>query len=328
MSTGKKVALIICLVVVMVLAGAGVATAMYMNTLSQDIGFDDQEEAAAVEEALTPTVSNQPFYMMIIGSDTRNDDEGQRSDTNIVARVDPATGTITLISIPRDTAITLDGYGTQKFNAAYNYYGAPGAIKAAEDLLGIKISHYAEVDFSGLVDIVDAIGGVTVDVPMEINDMDAGGSLPAGLQQLDGENALVFARSRSYVNGDFQRTTNQRLLIEAMVNKIMTLPATDLPNVISKGAKSVSTDMTLTDILGYAQAFQKQGKVTMYSAMVPSTTAEKDGISYVVCQTATLQQMMAVVNAGGDPSTVTTDSTVSSSAEAKAEGAQSTPVIW
>jgi LCP family protein required for cell wall assembly len=327
MGRGKKVALIVCLTLVVVLAGAGAAAALYVNSLNQEIGIDDAEEAAAVEQALTPTVSNEPFYMMIIGSDTRNDDEGQRSDTNIVARIDPASGTVTLISIPRDTAINLEGYGTQKFNAAYNYYGASGAIKAAESLLGIKISHYAEVDFDGLVDLVDAVGGVTVDVPMAIQDANAGNvTVDAGVQTLDGEHALVFARSRSYVSGDFQRSTNQRLLVEALINKIMKLPATDLPNVITKAAKCVSTDMNITDILGYAQAFQSHTPVTMYSALLPSTTADMGGVSYVVCDTQKLAKMMAVVNEGGDPSTVTSDSTVSSSAEAVAEGATSTPV--
>jgi len=326
---GPKIALIVCLSLVVVIAGAASAMALYMNSLNQEIGIDDPEEAAAVEEALTPTVSNQPFYVMIIGSDTRNDGDGQRSDTNIVARVDPSTGTVTIISIPRDTAITLDGYGTQKFNAAYNYGGAAGAIKAAEQLLGVKISHYAEVDFDGMVDLVDAMGGVTVDVPMPINDANAGDvTVDAGLQTLDGAHALVFARSRSYATGDFQRTTNQRMLVEAMVKKMMALPATDLPNVISKAAKCVTTDMNITDVLGYVQTFQKAGSVTMYSAMLPSSTADQNGISYVVCDTATLKKMMAVVDQGGDPSTVTTDSTVSSSAEAQKEGQESTPVYY
>ena len=325
---GKKIALAIVLVVVVLLAGAGAAAAWYVNSLNQEIAIDNPEEAAAVDEALTPTVSNEPFYLMIIGSDSRGDDSDRRSDTNIVARVDLSTGTVTLISIPRDTAITIDGYGTQKFNAAYSYGGAAGAIKAASNLLGVNISHYVEIDFDGATQFIDALGGVTVDVPMPIEDANAGDVTidSAGVQTLDGEHALVFARSRSYVSGDFQRTTNQRLLIEAVVNKVMAMPATDIPGVVQKAAKCITTDMSVTDIIGYAQSFQKAGKVTMYSAMIPSYTAEQNGISYVVCNTTLLTKMMAIVDQGGDPSTVATDSTVSSSAEAAAEGAESTPV--
>ncbi len=323
---GKKIALVTCLVLAVVLVGVGVAAALYVNNLDSQMAEQDTEQAAAIQEELTTPVSDEPFYVMLIGSDTRDDGTGQRSDTNIVARVDLSTATVTLISIPRDTAIDLDGYGTQKFNAAYNYGGAAGSIKEAKELLGVDISHYAEIDFNGVVDLIDALGGVEVDVPMEITDADAGGHVDQGLQTLDGEHALIFARSRSYTTGDFQRTTNQRILIEAVINKIMSLPATELPGIVQKMAACVTTDMKVTDIVGYAQAFQKAGNLTMYSALIPSTTADLDGVSYVVCDTAQLSKMMTAVNAGEDPAPYSTDYTVSSSAEADASGAEATPV--
>lgn len=323
-----KVALVVVLVLAVVLVGGGVAMASYINHLNSQMGIQDEQEAAQVQEALapTPTVSTEPFYMMIIGSDTRHDDWGQRSDTNIVARIDPGTATVTLISIPRDTAINLEGYGMVKFNAAYNYYGTAGTIKAASDLLGVGISHYAEIDFDGLVDLIDAVGGVDVDVPMRIEDADAGGTVEAGQQTLDGEHALVFARSRSYLTSDFQRSTNQRLLVSAFINKVMSLPVNELPGIVSKAAGCLTTDMTVSDILGYAQTFQNAGDVTIYSALMPLTTASQDGVEYVVCDTETLAKMMDVVNEGGDPSTVTSDFTISSSAEAEEQGQSGIPI--
>lgn len=325
---GRKVALVIVLVLAVVLVGGGVAVANYMNQLNSQMAIQDEEEAAQVQEALAPTpeVSSEPFYMMIIGSDTRHDDWGQRSDTNIVARIDPGNATVTLISIPRDTAINLEGYGTVKFNAAYNYYGTAGTINAASDLLGVGISHYAEIDFQGLVDLIDAVGGVDVDVPMRIEDADAGGTVEAGEQTLDGEHALIFARSRSYTTADFQRTTNQRLLVEAFINKVMSMPVSDLPGIVKQAAGCLTTDMSVSDILGYAQLFSDADHVTIYSALMPLTTATQDGVEYVVCDTETLAKMMEVVDAGGDPSTVTTDFTIDSSAEAEEQGESGIPV--
>ena len=189
----RNVILCILLVILVLAAIAGAAFALYMNQISNAIQVKDDSQAAAIDEVLSPTVSDEPFYMMVIGSDSRHDDCGQRSDSNIVARIDPGTATVTLISIPRDTAIDIDGR-VEKFNAAYNYDGASGAIREANDLLGVKMSHYVEIDFSGLVDLIDAVGGVEVDVPMRIEDADAGGTVEAGLQTLDGEHALVFAR--------------------------------------------------------------------------------------------------------------------------------------
>lgn len=321
----RKVILGILIALLVLGGGTAAAATLYINQLNNAIGIQDQEQAMAIDEVLSPVVSDEPFYMMIIGSDTRNDDAGQRSDTNIVARIDPATTTVTLISIPRDTAIDIDG-SVEKFNAAYNYDGAQGAIEAANELLGVKMSHYVEVDFSGLVDLIDQVGGVEVDVPMRIEDADAGGTIEAGVQTLDGEDALVFARSRSYTTGDFQRSTNQRILIEAFMNKVMDIPATELPGLVKKVAKCITTDMSLNDILGYVQMFQDANNLTVYSAMVPSTTADHNGVSYVVCNVASLQEMMRVVNEGGDPSTVVTDETITSSKEAEELGESGIPV--
>ena len=323
---GRNIALAVVGVLLVLFVGVGAAAAMYFNSLNQAISIEDTEEAEAIDAALAPEVSGEPFYAMVIGSDTRNDGEGQRSDTNIVARIDPDNATITLISIPRDTAIEYEGYGRVKFNAAYNYDGAAGSIRAAENLLGIEITHYMEIDFDGLINLIDAVGGVEVDVPCRIEDADAGGTVEAGRQTLDGEHALIFARSRSYANGDFQRSTNQRLLVEAFINKVLSLPATELPSLVKTAANCLSTDMDLTDIIGYAQKFQNASNITMYSCLVPSGTEDIDGISYVITDQTTLAEMMAVINEGGDPSTVTQDSTVSSSEEAEANGVEGVPV--
>lgn len=323
--TLRKVVIGILIAVLVLGAGGAAAAALYVNQLNSAIGIQDQEQAIAIDEVLSPVVSDEPFYMMIIGSDSRDDDMGQRSDTNIVARIDPTTSTITLISIPRDTAINIDG-NVEKFNAAYNYDGAQGAIEAANELLGVKMSHYVEVDFAGLVDLIDSVGGVEVDVPMRIEDADAGGTIEAGVQTLDGEDALIFARSRSYTTGDFQRSTNQRILIEGFINKVMDIPATEIPGLVKEVAKCITTDMDLTDILGYVQMFQDSENLTIYSTMIPSTTADHNKVSYVVCDIASLQKMMEVVNEGGDPSSVVKDETISSSEEAEELGESGIPI--
>lgn len=319
----RVVALCLTALVLGVLGFAGfqIYKANYKETVNAELRPESVEDAEAAREVLTPTTARDPFYMMIIGTDSRYDDEGERSDTNIVARVDPQSGIISMISIPRDTAIMLEGYGMQKFNAAYSFGGIPGAIQAAESLLGVKISHYALVDFDGMISLVDAIGGVDVDVPVYIDDPDAGSvTVDAGLQHLDGEHALVFARSRAYITGDFQRTTNQRTLISAMLNQCMTLSNTDLPRVIESAAECMTTDLTVTMLHDYALYFMNFEEITVYSVMVPSGTAMNEGSSYVVCDTATLLQVMQAINAGEDPSSYVADYTVTNSEEAQAAG--------
>ena len=125
------------------------------------------------------------------------------------------------------------------------------------------------------------------------------------MQHLDGEAALVFARSRAYADGDFTRTENQRKLIQAIVDKVLAMPVTELPGVIEAAAQSVTTDLSVTDIINLAQQFQDEGDLVMYSAMVPSVAQYVNGVSYVFTDTGQLSKMMQVVEEGGDPSGIT-----------------------
>ncbi len=308
---GKKIAVGVIAAILVAVIGGGSAFALWVNSVNEQLnrGTKTEEELSALQDVLAPVKSfTEPFYIMLIGSDRRENDEsmGARSDTNIVVRVDPERNQITLVSIPRDTKIEIDGYGTNKFNAAYNYGGAAATIREANQLLGIEISHYAEVNFEELVALVDAVGGVDIDVEERINDPKAGDVvIEEGLQHLDGEAALTFARSRAYVDGDFTRTSNQRKLIGAIVDKVVSLPVTDLPGVIQGAAKCVTTDLSVSDIVALAEQFKDEGEMTIYSAMVPSTTGYIGEVSYVFTDEAALAEMMKIVEEGGDPSGVT-----------------------
>ena len=318
MGRGKKIALGVVSALLVVLVGCGTAFALYINSINSELsGNKTQEEMQALQDVLAPKKSfTEPFYMMLIGSDKRAGDEasGARSDTNIVVRIDPTTSLATLVSIPRDTKIQIDGAGTNKFNAAYNYGGASSTIREASELLNVEISHYAEINFEELVELVDVVGGVEVEVDERIDDTDADNTtdnpngeriiIEEGVQYLNGEQALVFARSRAYADGDFTRTANQRKLISALVSKVLELPVTELPGVIQAAAKCVTTDLSVTDIIALAQQFKEAGDMVMYSAMVPSTTGYIGEVSYVFTDTASLKSMMQVVEEGGDPSLI------------------------
>ena len=304
---------IVAAALALVAIGCGVASA-FLNNVSQELnqGTKTEQEIKDIERALPEKKKEpgEPFYMLLIGSDRREGDPsmGQRSDTNIVARIDPANNTVILLSIPRDTKIQIEGYGTNKFNAAYAFKGTAGAIEAANELLGIEISHYAEVNFSELVGLVDAVGGVDIDVDTRINDtkadLDSDSAhvvLEEGPQHLNGTQALSYARSRKFVDGDFTRTSHQRQLVAAIVQKVMSLPLTDLPGVIEKGAKCVTTDLTIAELLDLAQRFDDPSQLKVYSAMIPSTTANISGISYVINDAEATKEMMALVEKGQNP---------------------------
>lgn len=319
---GKRIIAAGVIAAVLAVVGAGLAMAnSFVTTINQELTQGDKtvEEVEEIQQTLAHHSDfTEPFYMLLIGSDARPDDPsmGARSDTNILARVDPTTDQVTLVSIPRDTKITIPGHGTCKFNAAYAYGGVPGVIRATNELLGIEVSHYAEVNFDKLIDLVDAMGGVEVDVDVRIDDVkadyntyDRHNVIEPGLQVLDGSHALTFARSRAFPDGDFTRTAHQRTLIMAIVNQALGLSPTRLPGVVEAASKCVTTDLTLTQILDLAMQFRDEGGLTIYSAMLPSFTQNIGGVSYVINDAEATKEMMALVEAGEDPSSIVSTKT-------------------
>ena len=313
MSVGGKVAVAICAVLVAIVAGCGTAAGLYLNSVNSNLqsGYDEEQQMAIKDSLVQTSNYNEPFYVLLIGTDRRknNPSMGARSDTNVLCRVDATKGQVTMMSIPRDTKITYKG-STMKFNAAYTVAnGASGAIEAATELTGVKIAHYAEVSFTDLRNLVDAIGGIEVDVPYKIEDEKAGSSvIEKGKQTLNGRQALTFARSRQYADGDFTRTSNQRIVIEAMVKKVMSLPATELLGVVQNASQCVTTDMSVMDIYSLATQFMNVGlkKLKIYSCMAPSTTGMENGVSWVFSDTQGLQNMIELMDAGKDPNKATT----------------------
>lgn len=311
----KRVTIVAVSVLCLLFVGASAASAAYYFHISDQLNRGDksQEELDALNDVLETTGFEDPFYLVLIGSDARSDDPsmGARSDTNIVVRVDAPEGKVTLVSIPRDTRIQIPGHGTNKFNASYAFGGAAGVVKAAEELLDIDISHYAEVNFESLIDLVDAVGGVDVEVEEMIDDpkadLDASqrhNVIEEGMQHLDGQEALAFARSRAFAAGDFTRSAHQRQLIEAIIQQVLAAPITQMPTIIEKASQSVTTDLSISDILQLAQLFKDKSEITMYSAMLPSETAMIGGVSYVINNEAATEAMMELVKAGEDPATL------------------------
>lgn len=260
------------------------------------------------------SAASQPSYFLILGTDeseARDNDASFggtfRADTIILARVDPTTKKVALVSIPRDTRVDLgDDNGVQKINAASTLGGASLAVKAVENLTGVDIDHYVEVNFDGFEGIVDSLGGIEVNVPIDINDSAAGGSLKKGEQTLNGKQALILCRSRhSYDSvgaGDIYRSANQRLVLTAIAKKMMSSDAATIANTVSTMSEYVTTDLSSTDILALATAFQGfDTDSNMYTAQFPTTSQYLDNVWYEVPDTDTWSAMKTRMDAGESP---------------------------
>lgn len=311
-SSKAKTAIVVVIFVALIAAVAGLAYYVIKQTEKDTVNADlhklDDVTMEAIDNALTGSTSfEEPFTILLLGSDARSDDPdmGARTDTNILVRVDPFTNTISMMSIPRDTMIEIPGVGTAKFNAAYSYGGPSGTIQAVTNLTGIVPDHYAEINFEGLVDLIDAIGGIDVYVDERIDDPDAGPYvIEEGEQHLDGTLALEFSRSRAYADGDYTRQRNQRKVIDAIIHKGLEAPATDLAGLIQASTKFLTTDsaMDFDFIFSLAELIRHNNDypVTIYSANIPSYTDMIDGVSYVIADDAGVAEMCRIFMEGGD----------------------------
>lgn len=308
---GKLVGRVL-IVVAAVVAVAAAGVAWYLgdlnNRLSGNVGDDVRGQLVSVE-------AEDPFYMLLLGVDK---DEGRaeawgdeqanfRSDTIILARVDPKAKKITLVSIPRDTLVDMGEHGEQKINSAYSFGGPAYMIEVVSKFAGVNISHYAEIDFEQFIKIVDTIGGIEVTLPVPVSDMDnAGIDLPAGTQTLDGTQALGLCRSRhaydAYGGGDFYRAANQRMVIGAILRKVLALDAASMSNAISTMADGVDTDLSVTEILSLAAQFNGLDVDSdVYSGQTPTTSEYINGGWYEIPNTDDWTAMMERVDAGETP---------------------------
>ncbi|WP_433577465.1 LCP family protein [Nocardia brasiliensis] len=142
----------------------------------------------------------------------------ERTDTIMLVHV-PKSGKATLVSLPRDSYVSIPGNGKDKLNAAFAIGGAPLLVQTVEIATGLRIDHYAQIGFSGFAGVVDALGGIDVCLPTAIDDPLAGINLPAGCQKLTGPEALGFVRSRATALADLDRMNNQRIFMSALLKK-------------------------------------------------------------------------------------------------------------
>jgi LCP family protein required for cell wall assembly len=284
LKTWQKVTIGLGIPLVLILAAVMAAFA-FMQSVDAKLAIDPIEMGDLKQSlAARPEDPQEPYYVLVLGSDARVEGATSRSDTIMLCRLDPEAKRASILSIPRDTKVELEGYGTQKINAAMAYGGPAGAVKAVSDFVGVEIAHVVMIDFEGFRGIVDRLGGVTVDVPFYTS-FD-GIELQPGVQTLNGDQALAFARCRySYAQGDFQRAANQRLLLKAVAKQVTQSSATEMPGHVSSLAECVDTDLTSMQLIDLALVFRgMDADGDMYTGQVPSKTDYDytNGISYVV----------------------------------------------
>ncbi|MBO8168493.1 MAG: LCP family protein [Thermoanaerobacteraceae bacterium] len=228
--------------------------------------------------------------ILVLGIDSRNDDFRGRTDTIIVASVDPNNGKINMVSIPRDTRVKIKG-SWDKVNAAYVYGGVELAREVVEDLLDINIDNYAVIDFKGFVRLVDIVGGIEVDVPVNMYYPPEGINLKKGRQKLDGEDALAYSRFRGTVEGDIGRARRQQQVIKLLLDEL--LQAKNIlkaPQLIDTVRENVETDISVAAMAKLVKIAQHLDSTTVNAIVLEGTSKKIDGLWYYLPSEASLEE--------------------------------------
>ena len=205
-------------------------------------------------------VQGGPFNVLVLGVDKRPDseEEGSRSDTMMLVRVDPESGNVKLLSVPRDLLVDV-GTGKDRINTAYNYGGIERAITVFEDFSKIPVDHYAIVDFEGFEETIDAMGGVNVDV----GDGDVFPEkwrMKDGVMHLNGRKALMYARYRGTAGGDLDRIERQQRLVAALRSQALDWNTVKrLPKIMEAANQNVQTDLGVRQGISVGRVLIRRG---------------------------------------------------------------------
>ena len=254
-------------------------TSSYVDLYSDITGYEDiatdtkviiskdkemkKSETSDIEIASTNKSVTEPFTILLMGIDSTAEVLSKNAvangDTLILITFNPKTLNATMLSIPRDSYVPIACWANKAENKITHAagYGNDCMINTIQNYFGIKIDYYAKINFKGLVKLVNAVGGVEVDVPTRLCTDDSSRyatlCINPGRQTLNGEQALVFARNRkSLVNGDFGRAQHQQEIIMALINKMKTITkVSQFTTILDTISNSLDTNLTTKQILEF-----------------------------------------------------------------------------
>jgi LCP family protein required for cell wall assembly len=234
-----------------------------------------------------PDKSRNITNILILGIDQVRH-EAARADTIMVMSINEDTDEVALISIPRDTRVEIPGRGMDKLNHAMAYRGEIALmIATVEHFLGVPMDHYVYTNFRGFADIVDVLGGVTIDVEKEMIHVNEDEPFPfhlkPGRQRLMGEQALGYVRYRNDDQGDFGRMMRQQSFLTALSKEVRQVKTIFmLPQIMEQAARHIRTDMSISQLLASSRRAFSINIDEVKMITLKGRTQSFNGTSYVV----------------------------------------------
>jgi polyisoprenyl-teichoic acid--peptidoglycan teichoic acid transferase len=234
-----------------------------------------------------PSLDGDPIVILMIGSGAREGEDVMHSlaDSIHVVSIDPETHKATIVGIPRDSWVPIAGFGTAKINSSLVDGGPDLLVQTVESLSGLTIDYWAITTFWGITDLVDELGGLTVDVPFQMDDYNSGSSFEPGTYTLNGRQTLQFARDRhSFAQGDFARSENGgRILLAflAQFRKAFQKDQSALFPWIAAGMKNVDASMPIDEAIDLAYTASHVNPNKVRNVVLPGTAGMQGSLSVV-----------------------------------------------
>lgn len=259
-------------IVSVIIFSIGYLGIMFMDNSSNQISEDHSES----------------INFLLLGVDSKDVTENgnTRSDTIMLFNLNKDTGDINILSIPRDTRVTIEGRMYQeKINHAYAYGGPELVVNTASNLLGIDLEYYVVADYNFVKQFVDLIGGVEMDVPVDMSyqDRTINIDLAAGNQVLDGDKSLQYLRFRGYPTADIGRVGAQQKFMKSMISQaISPKNIIKVPQMISAYNNNIQTNIPSSIMAKYGLRVAKYDLDNINTVTLPGEAAYVNGVSYYI----------------------------------------------
>lgn len=236
----------------------------------------DNPEYAGMDQEMLKNVN-----LLLLGCDEREGDSAARADVIMVATIRSEDKQVAIFSIPRDTRVDIQGHGKDKINHAMAYGGIPLVESSVEALLNIKIDHTVKVNFDGFINVIDALGGINIEVPCRMYKPLEDINLLPGYQTLDGSEALAFVRWRGDGTGDYGRIERQQQFLSAVTEKVKGMSLKQALDVASAVMDSIETDMSVRQMTSYGMNVLSGGTENIKTYSFIGKELWLNGVNYV-----------------------------------------------
>lgn len=283
----RNVFLLILAGLVSLVAGIGFKAYFFFNPAAETI-----------REKILHDEATGRINILLVGLDEVPGEDANRSDSIAFVSIDIDDKVIRMLSLPRDTRVQIPGHGWQKLNHAYAYGGVDLLENTLVNYLGVPIQYHVIVNYESFPQLVDLIGGVTINVPKRLRYSDRAGGLfidiPAGEQHMDGKTALGFVRFRHDALGDIGRVERQQIFIKAVFEKIKEPGMiTRIPDLIRHSIRLVKTNMPIAQSIQLASYMKDLDPSRTVFRTLPGKAAYISGISYWLGELSSISEILS-----------------------------------